>query len=236
MKIAASSCCWWHDSLELAVEKAAAAGFTAFEPLTFSPELLDLHGDLRKLSAADLQHILGNQGLTLAALHLGAIPTATEERRRLLTDYAKRAIEVAAETGCRLIVEGGPDRASEPLQPFYQSLEELVPFAASMGVRIALENHYRNWIQFLQDYEHIFARIDHPSLGITLDTGHFIPAPASIPRWWRGGFRGGFFMFTSRTIAARSQSPWARARQTIVARSPRLRKPVTPAISARSSK
>lgn len=153
MKIAASSCCWWHDSLESAVGKAAAAGFTAFEPLMFPPEILELHGNLWKLSGTDLIKLLQNHGMKLAALHLGAIMTSSEKKRRQLTDYAKRAIEVAAETGCNLIVEGGPDRDSEPLEPFYRSLEEIVPFAAAMGVRIALENHHYNWIQYIQDYE-----------------------------------------------------------------------------------
>lgn len=189
MKIAASSCCWWHDSLESAVRKAAAAGFTAFEPLTFPPEILELHGNLWKLPGAELGKIIGDHGMKLAALHLGAIMTSSEEKRGRLTDYAKRAIEVAAETGCKLIVEGGPDRVREPLQHFYRSLEEIVPFAASMGVRIALENHYGNWIQFIQDYEHIFDRIDHPMLGITLDTGHFTSAgvdPEAVARRFPG--------------------------------------------------
>jgi predicted dehydrogenase len=41
--------------------------------------------------------------------------TSTEAKRRALTDYARRAIEVAQEVGCGIIVEGGPDRASTPV-------------------------------------------------------------------------------------------------------------------------
>lgn len=176
MKIAASSICWMHDTLPVAVEKASKAGFTAFEPLVFPVEVWDLHGDLRKMKGADLARLMRDNGMELAALHVAAIMTSTEEKRRLLTDYAKRAIEVAVETGCRIIVECGPDRATEPFLPFIKSLEELVPILEKTNVRIALENHYENWIQYIQDYEHIFQHINHPSIGITLDTGHFTSA------------------------------------------------------------
>jgi sugar phosphate isomerase/epimerase len=80
------------------------------------------------------------------------------------------------ELGCRVIVGGGPDRASEPLAPFLRSLEELAAALEGTDVKIALENHYRNWIQDIQDYEYIFQHVDHPHIGITLDTGHFTSA------------------------------------------------------------
>jgi sugar phosphate isomerase/epimerase len=180
MKIAGSSCSWWHHSLPEAVRLAAAAGFTAFEPLAFPTEIFPLHGDLRTMSAGQLTRMLGDHGLTLAALHVAAIPTTPPARYRACVDYNKRAIEVAGETGCNLVVVGGPDRATEPFVLFLKALEELEPLVRGTAVRIALENHYRNWIQFIQDYEHIFDYLPSPNLGMTLDTGHFTSAGVDL--------------------------------------------------------
>lgn len=173
MKIAVSSVCWMCDDMETAIEKASNCGFKALELLTFPKEIFPLHGDLLTMKPSYLRERLNRSGMELIALHLGQIYTSTEERRRVLTDYAKRAIEYAMEMSCNLIVESGPMRNSEPLRPFFQSLEDLLLLLEGTNIKIALENHYLNWIQFAQDYEHIFDYIDSPNLGITLDTGHF---------------------------------------------------------------
>jgi sugar phosphate isomerase/epimerase len=183
MRICASSICWAHHPLAEALQKARAAGFTAFEVLCFPREIWDLHGDLREIRPREYKKIFDDHGIELIGLHLGAIMTPTEERRRVLTDYAKRAIDVAEEIGVKIIVEGGPDRAGQAFHPFLDSLEELAKYLDGKDVKIALENHYGNWIQFIQDYEFIFDRIDSPSIGITLDTGHFTSAgvdPAEV--------------------------------------------------------
>ena len=185
MQIAGSSCCWWHHSLEEAVALAARAGFTAFEPLMFPSEIFPLHGDLRRMSAGQLVRLLGDHGMVLAGLHVAAIPTTPPARYRACLDYNKRAIEVAGETGCNLVVVGGPDRATEPFAPFLKALEELEPLVRNTPVRLALENHYGNWIQFIQDYEHIFDYLPSPNIGLTLDTGHFTSAgvdPEAVAR------------------------------------------------------
>jgi len=185
MKIAGSSCSWWHHSLEEAVRLAGEAGFTAFEPLMFPEEIFSLHGDLRKMSAGQIVRLLGDHGMVLAGLHVAAIPTTPPTRYRACIDYNKRAIEVAGETGCNLVVVGGPDRTTEPFAPFLRALEELEPLVRGTSVRIALENHYGNWIQFIQDYEHIFDYVKSPNIGLTLDTGHFTAAgvdPEAVAR------------------------------------------------------
>jgi len=173
MKIAASSCCWWHDSLDNLLRKAAECGFTGVELLTFPPELFNLHGNLREMKPADLARKLDAHGLRLAGLHLGCIRTHDEQLRRLMTDYAKLAVDFAVQLGCEIIVEGGPDRGVGPFEPFLESVQELADACSGAAVKIALENHYGNSIQFIEDYDRIFAAITSPSVGMTLDTGHF---------------------------------------------------------------
>jgi sugar phosphate isomerase/epimerase len=172
-----------HDDLDGMLRKAAAAGFPAVEVLTFPREIWYLHGDLREMAARDLGARVADHGLTLAGLHLGAIMTAPEAKYRALVDYTKRAIDVAAELGAGIVVTGGPDRATEPFDPFLDALETLAPHLAGTPVRLALENHYFNSLQFIEDYDYVFRRVDSPSIGITLDTGHFTSAgvdPAAV--------------------------------------------------------
>ena len=40
-------------------------------------------------------------------------------------------------------------------------------------MRVALEPHYRSQYQDAEDFDFLFQRLDHPQLGITVDTGHF---------------------------------------------------------------
>ena len=48
---------------------------------------------------------------------------------------------------------------------------ELLP--ADNKIKIGLEPHYGNVIEQLEDYDRIFSEIDHPCVGICVDTGHF---------------------------------------------------------------
>jgi sugar phosphate isomerase/epimerase len=185
MNIAASSICWAGDSRAGVLSKASEAGFEYVELLLFPREIWDLHGDLRTLTPAGLKKELDDAGLKLAAIHLGAIMTPTEAKRRTLTDYCKLALEFAVELDCGIIVDGGPNRAREPFEPFLQSLEELQPCFERTPVKLALENHYGNSIQFSADYDKIFGLFPSTHIGMTLDTGHFTAAgvdPVAIAR------------------------------------------------------
>jgi sugar phosphate isomerase/epimerase len=172
MNIAASSCSWWHHSLEDGVRLASQAGFTAYEPLMFSREIFPLHGNLYDMTASQLVDLMKRHGMVLAAIHIGGIQTGAHCFRPMV-DYARRAIAAAADTGCNLVVFGGPSRENERFLPFLDALGELDQLVRGSPVRLALENHYRNWIEGIADYEHIFDAIDSPNIGVTLDTGHF---------------------------------------------------------------
>ena len=157
MEICASSVCWWNDDRSSMFRKAAAAGFKNVEVLMFpEAEICDVHGDIRTLAPAQIKKELADANLNIAGLHLGAIMTSTEALRRAMTDYCKRALDFAVELGCTIIVESGPDRATEPVEPYMKSLEELAPLFEKTPVKLALENHYGNWLQYLADYDWFF--------------------------------------------------------------------------------
>ena len=176
MKICASSVCWAGDNRASVLKKAKSAGFDALELLIMAPETAPFHGhSLRTTSARILADEFDAVDLTCAGLHIGGLSTAPERLPALLT-YAHTAIDACRDIGCDLLVMGGPDRASEAIRPYLEAVESLIPHLEASGIRLALENHYGNWLQYIQDYEFVFDYLKSPNIGMTLDTGHFTAA------------------------------------------------------------
>jgi sugar phosphate isomerase/epimerase len=182
MKISASTICWSRDDRRTALDKAAKAGFNAVELVIMAPETAPFHKHcLRTVAVETLAAEFKEFGLTCSGLHIGGL--ATDARLPGLLDYAHTAIDAAAALGANLLVMGGPDRAAEPFRPYIEAVESLVPHLERKNVRLGLENHYLNWVQFVQDYDFIFDFIQSPMVGMTLDTGHFASAgvdPAEV--------------------------------------------------------
>lgn len=131
-------------------------------------------------------------GLEIHTFHLpfatppGDIAAFYEALRRAAVDDACRWIERAVAVGSRVGIQHpttvghnmDDDGFDAYLKPMARSLEKLLPFAESLGFRIAIENmlpaHGGN-VRFGSEPEHFerFAReFDHPALGFCLDTGH----------------------------------------------------------------
>ena len=175
MKVCASSICWVHDDRMTLLKKAADAGFDAVEMLIMAPETAPFHNhSLRTTTVATLIQEYKQFNLKCAGLHIGGV--STDGRLAGQLEYAHMAVDAASEIGANLLVMGGPDRASEPFKPYIQAVESLVPHLEQKGVRLALENHHMNWLQFIQDYDFVFDFIKSPMVGMTLDTGHFTAA------------------------------------------------------------
>ena len=52
-------------------------------------------------------------------------------------------------------------------------IKRLLPLVEHLPVRLALEPHHGSNFSVRADFDRIFSEIDHPKVGITIDTGHF---------------------------------------------------------------
>ena len=97
-------------------------------------------------------------------------PQAAEEyvRRDLVHSF-----HLAQKLHCSLVVFSGGKRQEGGLEASIAGIKALLPLVDDMPVSMALEPHYHSQYQDAVDYEVIFSAIDHPKVGITIDTGHF---------------------------------------------------------------
>ena len=69
-------------------------------------------------------------------------------------------------TGARRGQAGG-------LDSLVKVLSAVAPEAERRGKRIVLENHHRNVIEFPDDYDFVFSKVDSAAIGMCFDMGHF---------------------------------------------------------------
>ncbi|MBP3218745.1 MAG: sugar phosphate isomerase/epimerase, partial [Lachnospiraceae bacterium] len=118
-------------------------------------------------------------GLTPIALHVAAFGGRTSEAISWNTAHKLRAIEAAAELGCRRVVASGtPD--TDSLDALIEELNQIAPYAEQKGVLISLENHCQNILAVSEDYETIFRAVDSRMVGACLDAGHLEAAGETI--------------------------------------------------------
>ncbi len=98
--------------------------------------------------------------------------TSIAESERAAKDIAV-LFDVAETLKSRLVVISGNKRVQGGIEATIAGLEALLPMIEERSVKIALEPHYRSQIQYLEDYDAIFRRVQSPQVGITLDSGHF---------------------------------------------------------------
>ena len=106
----------------------------------------------------------------------GSIPTDDVKSAK---DYVENSLVFSARLADSLespllVFSGGQRREGKRgLEVSLEGLNRLLPLIEGLRVKVALEPHYRSQFQDESDYDYIFGRIDHPQLGIAVDTGHF---------------------------------------------------------------
>lgn len=107
-------------------------------------------------------------------------PSGRKTRLAFLIRCAEMAIEIGA--GCVSIWSGQrpPETGEEEAREFLlEGVRSLCEVASRLGVRVAFEPEPGMWIESLHQWEWLRDTVRHPSLGLTLDTGH-VPCTESI--------------------------------------------------------
>lgn len=161
----------WRDEIEECFTHAPKAGYKAWGiagPVCWTPGLsqwVDLKRMRQRAEAV---------GLTQCTeVYSMPIPTDSVELARTGAGQIARNFDMAETLGSPLVVHSGGRRQPGGLEATIAGLEALLPLIEGKEIKLALEPHYGSQIMFLDDYDTIFAAIDSPQVGITLDSGHF---------------------------------------------------------------
>jgi len=173
------------------VRELHALGASVFEISTEHLVELERTADLERAVAAVLE--------TLASLHADApqahalleadVSNPDPHQRAEDLQRIQRHIAIAARIGVRVVVvhPGGRYEAitnaerDRLLALNRNAFRRLGDRAAELGLRLALENLFRPWAATPEEMEAILAVIDHPAVGVALDTSHANVAGLDLP-------------------------------------------------------
>ena len=137
--------------------------------------------DLTPRSVKSIKRRLREAGLETAAVYGSSFGAVAPFDISKDVCHKLRMMEVALELGCSRICATGAARGQAGgLETIAKVLEQILPFAEDNGILICLENHARNNLENIEDYERLFKMVDSPNLGVCADTGHFDAANVSL--------------------------------------------------------
>ena len=170
---------------------APPAGFRAWGAASVAQRAL---GEAHWLDAARIKAAAQAAGLERCTeVYAPAFPADSVAAAEAAAEQMASVFELAAGLDCPLVVmtggmspaqaaamraaPGAPARMqrvqSVGLDAPIAGIKRLLPLVEELPIRLALEPHHRSNFSTRADYDRIFSEIDHPKVGITIDTGHF---------------------------------------------------------------
>ncbi len=191
-----------HHRLEDALRILGRLGYRSVA-LTLDYHALDPYDPDAPRQAAAVRDLLGELGLRVV-VETGARflldpwhkhqPTLLSERpedRERRLDFLRRAVDLAADLGADAVsFWSGTPRGPAPalMDRLAAGCRELCEHAAARGVRLAFEPEPGMFIDTMDRFGELCARVAHPAFGLTLDVGHLhclgeTPVADYLRRW-----------------------------------------------------
>ncbi|HIE51223.1 MAG TPA: sugar phosphate isomerase/epimerase [Armatimonadetes bacterium] len=159
---------WAGENGFAALEVASGPGSPHLDPTNFTPE-----------RAKEIRNLCEQQEIRLSSLACYANLLDPDRRQReRLTAALRELINAAGQLGVEVVCTG----AGMPLpgKTKMQTIEEEVPgvygplvkYAASRGIKIALENWFATNIQNLEHWDKIFTLVPDENFGLNFDPSH----------------------------------------------------------------
>jgi len=170
-----------------AITMIANVGFRGVEIMCDRPHLYPPDFDEKALDGLAMlikEHSLAITNLnsfTLFAVGDTYLPSwiePEEERRQVRIDHTLNCLRIASRLGCRNISvpPGGPPNClsrKEALSLFYQGLEQVMPEAESLQVRILVEPEPALLLENSRQFREFISPIGSAAVGLNFDIGHF---------------------------------------------------------------
>jgi sugar phosphate isomerase/epimerase len=173
-----------------AVERIAQLGFKGVEIMADRPHLYP--PDVDESEFQRLKQALDDCGLkvtnlnsfTLFAVGDTYLPSWIEperQRREIRIRHTRDCLRVAKRLGCANISvpPGGPLAGitrPEAERRFYEGLEQVIPLAEELGVKLLIEPEPGLMIETTPQFQAFMKGIRSPAVGINFDIGHFFCA------------------------------------------------------------
>ncbi|MCC6729407.1 MAG: sugar phosphate isomerase/epimerase [Chthonomonadales bacterium] len=142
------------------------------------------HIDLTAFSEADavrVRELVERRALLISSVAAYTNNTDPDPaRRRANNETVRKAIDAAVLLGVGVVctLAGHPVPGKSKMQTIETDCAEvftpLAEYAASRGIRIALENWYATNIQHLGHWERLFEVVPNPSFGLNFDPSHLV--------------------------------------------------------------
>lgn len=176
-----------HEALRTLYE----CGWMAFEASTEHLEQIETD-DEPDARIEETQECLGRLGLSMPQAHAlirANVADPDEEKRQLDIKRLQRHFEIAARLGVKNVVihpggaQGYTTRAERKRSTAHnvEAFRRLGDLAGELGLRIGIENMMRRETATPYGLLDLLDAIDHPAIGITLDTSHANVVGLDIP-------------------------------------------------------
>ncbi len=168
-----------NETLDQVIEFAGANGFDALE-VASGPG--GGHVDFANLSdsrAAEIRNRLEENGVVISSLAWYTNMTDVAKRKETANSF-RQLVDAAQKLGVGVVctLAGMPVAGKDKLKTIEEDcavvFPPLVEYAASKGIRVALENWFATCLQGLAQFDRMFEVVPHENFGLNFDPSHLL--------------------------------------------------------------